>query len=76
MQTVQVASPSGVEKLLIVIQVEAIEVSALASFYLLDAKDLPLPNFKGLAGGGFQDVLLKKLPSHAGVFSCQRSKGI
>ena len=44
MQAVQVAGPAGVEEFLVVVEIEAVEVGALAAFGLLDAQDLAVPH--------------------------------
>jgi hypothetical protein len=57
MQAVQVASAAGVEKLLIVVQIEAIEVYTLTAFNLFDAQYHATPQFKGFAGTGLKYLL-------------------
>jgi hypothetical protein len=50
MQAVQVAGAAGVEELLVVMQIEAVEIGALAADHLLDAQDLAALHFERLAG--------------------------
>ena len=52
---VQVARAAGVEELLVVVQVEAVEVGALPAVDLLDAQDLPAPQLERLAGARLDD---------------------
>jgi len=56
-------------ELLIVMQVEAIEIGALAALDLLDAQDLPLQQFDRLAGAWLDDKLRDYLAlRHCGAF--------
>ena len=75
MQPVQVARAPGVEELLVVVQIEAVEVGALPAVDLLDAQNLPAPHFQRLAGarlddefptGFFAAPCLHRCPSQAG----------
>ena len=51
-EAVHRAGPPAMHELLVVVQVEAVEVDALAAFDLLDAQDLALEELHRLAGAG------------------------
>jgi hypothetical protein len=52
MKTVNVAGPPSMEKLLIVVKIETVEVDALAALDLLDSQNHPAPKFDRLASAG------------------------
>ncbi len=58
-EAVHRARAPAMHELLVVVQVEAVEIGALAAFDLRDAQDLPLQQFDGLAGAGLQSVFEK-----------------
>src|SRR5215211_4477183 len=64
MEPVQVAGTAGVEELLVVVKIEAIEVGALAAFDLFDAQHLTLLHLQGLAGAGLDGELVDEFPGH------------
>jgi hypothetical protein len=49
------AGASGVQELLVVVQVEAVEVGALSAFDLLHPYDLTAQKLNGFAGAGLHD---------------------
>ena len=51
------AGPSAMHKLLVVVQIEAVEVDALQALHLLDAQDLPCQEFDRLSGAGLHRPL-------------------
>jgi len=55
MKAVHGAGAAAMHELLVVMQIEAIEVGALAALDLLDAQDLPLQQFDRLAGAGLDE---------------------
>ena len=55
MQAVDVTRASGVEVFLVIVQIEAIEVDALAAFDLRDPQNLPALEFERLAGPRLED---------------------
>ena len=50
------AGAPAMHELLVVMQIEAVEVGALAAFGLLDAQDLAFEEFDRLAGAGLQEM--------------------
>src|SRR3984957_3221483 len=56
MKAVHGAGAPAMHELLVVMQVETVEVGALAAFGLFDAQDLPFEEFDRLAGAGLKDV--------------------
>src|ERR1700722_12154638 len=56
MKAVHRAGAPAMHELLVVMQVEIIEVGALAAFGLLDAQDLSFKEFDRLAGAGLQNM--------------------
>src|SRR5450631_850913 len=62
------AGAAAMHELLVVMQVEAVEVGALAAFDLLDAQDLTFQKLDRLAGAGRHDEFGNDLPrSHRAV---------
>src|ERR1700730_9550444 len=55
MKAVHRAGAAAMHELLVVVQVEAIEIGALAAFDLLDAQDLSFQQLDRLAGAGLDD---------------------
>ena len=55
LKAVHRAGAAAMHEFLVVMQVEAVEVDALAAFDLLDAQDLALQQLDRLAGAGLQD---------------------
>src|ERR1700738_3893732 len=62
MKAVHRAGAAAMHELLVVMQVEAIEIGALAAFDLLNAQDLPFQQFDRFAGAGLQDEFGNDLP--------------
>src|SRR6478735_11308436 len=63
MNPVQVARAAGVEELLVVVQVEAVEVRALPAGNLLYPQDFAAPELQRLASAWLDDQLLKNRSS-------------
>src|SRR3979411_1668918 len=61
MNPVQVARAAGVEELLVVVEVEAVEVRALPAGNLLYPQDLAAPELQRLASAWLDDQVLKTL---------------
>src|SRR5260370_11667817 len=62
MKAVHRAGAAAMHELLVVMQVEAIEIGALAALDLLDAQDLSFQKLDRLAGAGLQNKFGKYLP--------------
>src|SRR6202043_2911660 len=61
MKAVYCAGAAAMHELLVVMQVETIEVGALAAFDLLDPQDLPFQELDGLAGAGLENEFANDL---------------
>src|SRR5258708_9673250 len=62
MKAVHRAGAAAMHELLVIMQVEAIEIGALAALDLLDAQDLSFQKLDRLAGAGLQNKFGKYLP--------------